>query len=379
MIGMLTRLGSMWIAPRVSLRAHAAGQTRGPLEAIAIYAVVQLCVGARLLYRHLSLIPQAPDVARRRVTEALWSISGTDVSLFVCVLIVLLLLGRTLRRARLSARGLAAVAGYLLLPIALLKAIGVTTLWLGIDQWWLPHHPIDSYVVFLKGELLVGRFVTKLFVSYGLSALLLGDIVVALFRGRLQQAPDDARWGAPSLGAVSLALLSGLCCGSVADVMVQRSTLRPVLPGDVMPSLRLPWLAPPSSGVRFFELADHQGEVVILDFWASWCLPCRRSMPELQRLHEDLAARGLTVIGINREPYDRQAATEALQEFRVGFPSALDSRGYGERLGLTSLPSTYVVDRGGRLRHLHLGYVEPAKLRHEVEVLLREPPAPVSP
>lgn len=379
MIGLLTRLGRMWTAPRLALRAHAAGQTRGPLEAIAIYVVVQLCIAARLLYRHLSLVQEAPDVVRRRVTETLWSLSGTDVSLCVCAFIALFLLSRVLRRARLSARGLAAVAGYLLLPLALLKAIGAATLWLGGDQWWLPHHPVDSHVVFAKGELVVGRFVTKLLVSYGFSALLLGDLVIALLRGKQQRVADTGGWLAPSLGAVSVALLSALCCGSVADVLVQRASLRPILPGDEMPSLRLPWLAPPSSGARFFELDEHRGEVVVLDFWASWCVPCRRSMPELQRLHEDLAVRGLTVIGINREPYDRQAATAALEELRVGFPSALDNRGYGERLGLTSLPSTYVVDRQGVLRHLHLGYVDPGDLRGEIEALLGAPPPPVSP
>ncbi|MFZ9887268.1 MAG: TlpA disulfide reductase family protein [Myxococcota bacterium] len=369
MIGTLTRLGSMWFEPRVVLRAHAAGQTRGPLEAVLIYVVVQLCIAGRLLYRHLSLASEAPDVVRRRITETLWSLSGTDVSLFFCVLVALLLLGRVLRRVRTSSRGLAAAAGYLLLPLALLKAIGITTLWLGIDQWWLPHHPIDSHVVFLKGELVVGRFVTKLLVSYGLPALLLLALV----------KETEVGWLSPALGAVSVALLSSLCFGSVADVMVQRATLRPTLPGDVMPSLRLPWLSPPKSAGRFFELNELSGKVVILDFWASWCVPCRRSMPELQRLQDELGPQGLAVIGINREPYDQAAATEALRELGLSFPSALDNRGYGERLGLTSLPSTYVVDRQGILRHLHLGYVDAATVRQEAEVLLREMALPVSP
>lgn len=378
----LSRLGGMWLSPRRTLRALAAGQGGGPVEALALYAAVQVCVASRLLYKSLMLAGEAPDIARRRATDALWSLSRNDLALLAVVAVSLVSLGlllnaRARRRGRvprLSARGLAAAAAYLALPLVLLKAIGAVTMWLGADQWWLPHHPVDSYVVVVKQQVDWGRFWLKCAVAYGPSALLLADLVVALVRDRVQDAPLDEGFLRPALGLTSLCLVVFVGFGAVADVASERATLRPTLPGDRLPSMPLPWLrSPEGEAARRFDAADYSGKVLVLDFWASWCAPCRRSMPELDALQKELADEGLVVVGVNREPRDRPAALAALEELGVSFPSAVDSRGFGERLGLTSLPTSYVVDRKGVLRHLHLGYTDVARIRVEVEALLDEP------
>src|SRR5690606_19927167 len=138
-----------------------------------------------------------------------------DALLFVVVTLALLLLGQGLRMAAkrkgqsagLSSRGLAAAAAYLLLPLVLLKAIGGATLWLGADQWWLPHHPVDSYVVIVKSQVDWGRFWLKCAVAYGPSALLLADLVVALLRGRARDARMPQSFARLALGLSSLCLL----------------------------------------------------------------------------------------------------------------------------------------------------------------------------
>jgi thiol-disulfide isomerase/thioredoxin len=174
-------------------------------------------------------------------------------------------------------------------------------------------------------------------------------------------------------GGVVVALCALVAVGSAADIASQAERLRPALPGDRLPDTKLPWLDRAHTGeAKDFKPADYAGKVLLLDFWASWCKPCRKAMPELSALQHELGEAGLVIIGINREPYARKTARTAYRDLAPSFPSAIDGRGYGEKLGLTSLPTSYIVDRKGVLRHLHLGYTDPATVRREVEVLLAQ-------
>jgi thiol-disulfide isomerase/thioredoxin len=371
MSALLSRWGGFWIAPRSTLARIAAGQGGTPLEAIVPFVVVQLLLAARVLYRTLSLSGEAPRIAFRRAGDALWMLTRNDVLLWVFVVAVLIALGRFVATPRRSARSMAAAASYLLLPVLLLQAIGGITMWTGFDQWWLPHHPVDSYVVIVKNRVDWTRFLLKCAVAYGPSALLLVDLVVGVFRGRevAQEPPRPTGSRFAGFAFVSGLLLLGL--GAGADVVAQAERLRPALPGDELPEESLPWLdGTPEGQKRAFRPKDYRGKVLILDFWASWCTPCRRSMPELVELQKELGPRGLQVIGVNRERFNRPQARQALRDIAPEMWSVVDTRGYGERLGLQSLPTSYVVDREGVLRHLHLGYTDLAKVRAEVEALL---------
>lgn len=366
---LLARLGGVLIAPRETLRAIAAGQGGDPLEGFLLFVFVQLCITGRVLYRNLMLSGEAPEISLKRAWGAVWSLSKNDLMLLAVVATALVLLGR-FGPSRRSSRAMAAVAGYLVVPVLLLKIIGATTMWLGHDQWWLPHHPIDSYVVFVNRQLDWVRFLTKCGVAYGWSAILLVDLVIGVLKGDAPapREPPFARFAAGVAVAGAL-LLAGV--GSAADVAAQAEKLRPTLPGDPIPEVKLSWLSNKATGgKKHFDPTAYRGQVLLLDFWASWCKPCRRSMPEYSALYEELKDEGLQVVGINREPYDRKTARVAYNDLDVSFPSAVDVRGFGERLGLTSLPTAYLVDRQGVLRYLHLGYTDPAKVRAEVEELL---------
>ena len=96
------------------------------------------------------------------------------------------------------------------------------------------------------------------------------------------------------------------------------------------------------------SLADLQGQVVLVNFWASWCAECRPEMPLFERLHRDFAAQGLTVLGINfrEEPHRIQQYAE---ELGLTFALVLDSQGELSRLyGVIGLPTTFLVARDGR-------------------------------
>jgi peroxiredoxin len=104
------------------------------------------------------------------------------------------------------------------------------------------------------------------------------------------------------------------------------------------------------------RLSELRGEVVLINFWASWCGPCRQEMPVLDELHEQYRALGFTVLGVNVEEDSRQAR-KLLEEIPVSFPVLFDNRSVvSSQYDVIAMPSTVLVDRSGNMRYLHKGY-----------------------
>ena len=114
---------------------------------------------------------------------------------------------------------------------------------------------------------------------------------------------------------------------------------------------------------RSVRLSDYRGKTVVLNFWASWCPPCRREMPDFQTLWEERGPSGpddLVILAVNLLPEDTIAAAEGfVDEFGLTFPILLDtSRGeVAQRYGVQALPATFFIDRDGIVRTTALGSV----------------------
>jgi peroxiredoxin len=104
------------------------------------------------------------------------------------------------------------------------------------------------------------------------------------------------------------------------------------------------------------SLSQYKGQVVMLNFWASWCGPCRQEMPLLESIYRKYNKMGFTMIGVNVEP-DSNAANEWLKATPVSFPILYDRDSKVSKLyDVSGMPSTVIIDRTGRLRVLHRGY-----------------------
>ncbi len=122
------------------------------------------------------------------------------------------------------------------------------------------------------------------------------------------------------------------------------------------------------------RLDEYRGQVVLINFWASWCGPCRQEMPLLDRLHQRYEDTGFAVLGVNVEG-ERAPAQEIVDKTNVSFPVLIDEgQLVSELYKLDAMPSTVVVDRDGRIRYIHRGYKpgDEAKYVEVVKELIRE-------
>ena len=118
------------------------------------------------------------------------------------------------------------------------------------------------------------------------------------------------------------------------------------------------------------SLDSLRGKVVLVDFWASWCAPCRGSFPWLSRMHDRYSANGFTVVAVNLDK-DRAAADRFLEEFPAPFAVAFDSSGRtAEKYRVTVMPTSFLVARDGTILHTHSGF-DPKKVA-AVENLIQE-------
>lgn len=124
------------------------------------------------------------------------------------------------------------------------------------------------------------------------------------------------------------------------------------------------------------RLADMKGKVVLLDFWASWCVPCRKSFPALDSLQRQFRDQGLAVVAVNVDE-QRRDADQFLAVRPHTMAVAFDPQGHAaQAFNLKGMPSTVLLDRHGSVRYAHMGYTEKSieQFRSEIQTLLVEVP-----
>ncbi|HZV93701.1 MAG TPA: TlpA disulfide reductase family protein [Caldimonas sp.] len=141
--------------------------------------------------------------------------------------------------------------------------------------------------------------------------------------------------------AAALALL----CGAGAAVPA-------IAPLSAAPDFTLHTMKGPN-----LRLQEQRGRVVMVNFWATWCGPCRQEMPQLNRLYEKYHAAGFVLLGVNVDD-DTAKAAEVAAKLGVTFPVLLDTdKAVSKLYDLSTMPSTVLIDRDGKVRYVHRGYL----------------------
>jgi thiol-disulfide isomerase/thioredoxin len=122
------------------------------------------------------------------------------------------------------------------------------------------------------------------------------------------------------------------------------------------------------------DLQRYKGQVLYVDFWASWCGPCARSFPFLNEMHQQLKDQGLQIVAVNLDE-EINEAKDFLAKYPADFTVVADaSKQCAKDFGVKAMPSSYIIDRKGVVHHVHLGFRpgEARELRVLVERLLSE-------
>jgi thiol-disulfide isomerase/thioredoxin len=165
---------------------------------------------------------------------------------------------------------------------------------------------------------------------------------------------------------------SSICLKRILSILFTIIALLPAVPsraeqtGKAAPG----WQLSDVNG-KPLKLADFKGKVVVLDFWATWCPPCRAEIPGLVALQKKYAAQGLSVIGVSLDEQGPSVVKPFIERFAINYPVVMGNEkvlaDYG---GITAIPTTFVIDREGNVVAAHQGYTDQATFESEISPLL---------
>lgn len=144
-----------------------------------------------------------------------------------------------------------------------------------------------------------------------------------------------------------------------------RRTCLTTLLGLGLAASSLPRLA----GAQELNLARHAGQVVYLDFWASWCGPCMQSFPWLAQMHDKYQGQGLRIVAVNLDR-SRAAAERFLARVPAPFELVFDPKGVqAERFGVAGMPHSFLIGRDGQPLSNHIGFLPSEQAMREAEIV----------
>ena len=135
-----------------------------------------------------------------------------------------------------------------------------------------------------------------------------------------------------------------------------------------------PDFAAKSNSGRNVRLSELRGQVVLINFWASWCSPCRQELPLLSKIYSQYHGAGFALLAVNVDD-NRKDAEVMLKRLDLKFPTLFDgNKSVAKLYGVDTMPATLVIDRDGRVRYVHRGYYDGYERKYEQQVrdLLKE-------
>ena len=117
-------------------------------------------------------------------------------------------------------------------------------------------------------------------------------------------------------------------------------------------------------------LADYKGKVAVVDFWATWCKPCVKSMPEMMKLHEKYGAKGFTVIGVSIDEDGAKSVRPFLEKRKITYPIVLDGSKAWKAWGVRAIPAVFLVDKEGNIVRQWTGNADKKELERAIEELI---------
>jgi cytochrome c biogenesis protein CcmG/thiol:disulfide interchange protein DsbE len=193
----------------------------------------------------------------------------------------------------------------------------------------------------------------------------MSEPVLDLYADEAPPLPPE-RAGLLTPFGVVLFLTAALMLAVVGWGIYQNSLTQEALEGGLAPDFTLPLLAQEGN----WQLSAQRGQVVVINFWGSWCAPCREEAPMLQALYEDYVAQGVIFVGVAVKDVERDALAY-LAEFGITYPNVMDKGGVvEERYRTQGVPETFVIGKDGVVREFFFARPRESDLRQAIEEAL---------
>jgi len=119
------------------------------------------------------------------------------------------------------------------------------------------------------------------------------------------------------------------------------------------------------------ELSQFKGKVLVIDFWATWCPPCREAIPELIAMKKKYGPRGFDIVGISMDENPARVVPPFIEHYGINYPVVMaDTQVPSDFGGIYGLPTTFIVDRDGNIAQRYIGYVDLKVIERDIEALL---------
>ena len=180
-----------------------------------------------------------------------------------------------------------------------------------------------------------------------------------------QREPGNRRW-------MFLFLTAIIVIGAIRWHATSTPTSALLAPADrkPLPAAGLPLL----DGTQWTPAA-HRGQVVLINYWATWCEPCQEETPALTQTFHDLSPRGLAILGISLDqgPDAPAKVQQFIDRFHVPYPIALSTPTWNGASETVGVPTSWLIDRKGRIAKIYAGPIQPRDLTKDIATLLAEP------
>lgn len=136
--------------------------------------------------------------------------------------------------------------------------------------------------------------------------------------------------------------------------------------------IQAPDFALSSADGKIIKLSNFKGKVVIIDFWATWCAPCRAEIPSFNKLYSRYKSKGLEIIGISLDDGGWDFIKPFVKEFKMNYHVVLGNEKVVEDYGeISAIPTTFVIDRAGNIYKRYVGYHDKATFENDIKTLLQ--------